>query len=309
MWYPNQPDAHAALGTRIIQEDPVIQRLMHAFDPGILEQVVEILEERSTPSWTWQLISSGGWNADRGDWTYRDSLHCGVSLGQYDVEAMLSGLAIDEQGELVMEERGLAALEHYIHSRAALYRIVFYQKSVLAAESMHVRLAQRARALHEDNRLGQISPITEEVLSSGSPESLPLATINRMRESWFKEQLLDWRLHPDPILRQLAERISRRDLLKSVNVTEQNVEEVLTRAQEIAQEEGYPHPKYFVFEERRGDKRASDLRQGLKVRKEDGSSIPLTEALAHLDPDQMKHSGNTVHRVYAPAEVVQRLRD
>jgi HD superfamily phosphohydrolase len=74
-WFPGQPDSHESLAEQVILHDPQIGSILDGYSPSLKDQVVGILAESDeVPAWSWQLISGGGWNVDRGNWSAVDSI-------------------------------------------------------------------------------------------------------------------------------------------------------------------------------------------------------------------------------------------
>jgi len=86
-----------------------------------------------------QIISSE-LDADRMDYLRRDSLHAGVSYGQFDSEWLIGSLSAHTNGGkcfLTLEHKGLYAFEDFLISRFHMFLMVyFHQKSVVFDEML-----------------------------------------------------------------------------------------------------------------------------------------------------------------------------
>src|SRR5690625_4980362 len=91
-----------------------------------------------------QIVSSQ-LDADRFDYLLRDVTMTGVVVGRFDLERLLVLLRADEDG-LLVDHRGWEAVEGYLIARYHMYRLVYFRRTVRAAEVMWERLFHRAKA-------------------------------------------------------------------------------------------------------------------------------------------------------------------
>ena len=89
----------------------------------------------------WKLLISSQLDADRGDYLLRDSLHCGVKYGVYDVERLLVTLALGKDPEsediiLGVKEGGWHVAESLIIARYQMFTQVYYHKTRRAYDYM-----------------------------------------------------------------------------------------------------------------------------------------------------------------------------
>jgi len=96
------------------------------------------------------LAVSSPLDADRMDYLLRDSLHTGVTYGRPDVQRILRVVRRVELGGapvLGIPRRSLHALEHFLLSRAFMFRAVYLHKTVVAFELMLQRAYELSRDL------------------------------------------------------------------------------------------------------------------------------------------------------------------
>jgi HD superfamily phosphohydrolase len=77
-------------------------------------------------------ILSGAIDADRCDYLMRDSLHCGVTYGVFDIDRLVESLIIIEKdgiGELGVEKGGVHAVEALILARYYMYSQVYFHRT------------------------------------------------------------------------------------------------------------------------------------------------------------------------------------
>lgn len=71
-------------------------------------------------------------DADKGDYMLRDAMYAGVGYGNYDLDAMVNNLSTSDDENwfgLVVNRKGLGALEDFVHSRFQMYRQVYNHKT------------------------------------------------------------------------------------------------------------------------------------------------------------------------------------
>jgi HD superfamily phosphohydrolase len=276
-WFPGQSDSHEALAELVINNDPLVSSILDRFDLELRQQVIDILAESdSVPAWTWQLLSGGGWNVDRGNWSAVDSVLAGVSYGKYNIPALADSIVITDTGELALRENRLDAMMHFAVSRHAMYRQVYHHRVLLAADTINRAVVDRARSLESTLNFADQTMIS--ALAARSVEDLNLETIFRMRESWWRYHLTRWAESDDTILRDLSQRILNRRLLKTIRMHGvEQLEDAKKRASKVLTEIGLD-PRYYLHEISTADVHAGDFRQSMLVRMDDGRVITLAEA-------------------------------
>lgn len=274
VWFPGQKDSHEAMSHNIIKEDPgfrsALCRVLGVTGAHTLDLVVA--EDPSVPKWTWQIITAGGWNTDRGDWVRRDGIFCGVQYGQYDLPVIKKYLTISNQGDLVIRENGVNALEPFFTARAWLYRNVYRHPTCRIGERMHELVGQRARQLHGDNELNFCDETMAKVLTAKTGFDLGLNTVLEMTESWWHYHVSRWARSEDTTLRELSQRLLRRQPFKHFERTEEN-----KRLLKQMVETSGLDPRYFYFEmDDAPVNLKKDLGEAIQVLQRDGSVVPLT---------------------------------
>lgn len=273
-WYPKSPDIHEQLTTRIIDEDSEIRSIL---GEEVAAKTVAILSESpEMPAWTWEIISGGGWNVDRGNWCIVDSILAGVQYGQYNIPALTDSILITDDGHLALRENRLDAMMHFAVSRHAMYRQVYQHRVLLAADMLNGAVVQRARDLGLGSFFADETMHT--VLESTSPQELSTATIFKMRECWWRYHLMRWRDEADPILSDLSKRLLDRKLLKTVRIpNDANFDELWDLARAAVQTAGFD-PKYYLHNISTFDTQTGDLEQSMSVLFDSGKTLKLTEA-------------------------------
>jgi HD superfamily phosphohydrolase len=166
-----------------------------------------------------QLIS-GQLDMDRMDYLNRDSFFTGVHEGVIGYDRIIKMLDVRD-GKLVVEEKGIYAVEKFLIARRLMYWQAYLHKTVLAAEQMLVRALQRARFLcrqgveleasrplqyflHFEVDSGNLMDCKDEMLEHFS----------RLDDYDIFSALKAWTYSEDSLLAFLSERILNRRLFK-----------------------------------------------------------------------------------------------
>lgn len=284
-WFPDGPDLHEEVGTKIVVGDTDVRSVLRRHDSKLAETVAAIMsEDDALPAWTWQLISGGGWNVDRGNWCIVDSLMAGVSYGHYNIPALIESVVITDDGHLALRENRLDAMMHFAVSRHALYRQIYQHRVLLAADTLNRAIAQRAR----DIISGKIESKQElfaddtmrRVLAATSVTELSLSDIFAMTESWWRYHVSRWSSSNDLILRDLTTRLLSRRLFKTVRVEDSGggtSSPSLAEASQAVERAGFD-PRYYLHSVSTTDTHVNDLEQSMAVLHDSGKLSALTDA-------------------------------
>ncbi len=274
VWFNGQPDTHEEMSHRILRDDPylqyVLQNTLGTQGPDMLNRVVS--EDASVPKWTWQLITGGGWNTDRGDWVPRDSKLLGVGYGEYELPIIKKNLEISKDGELLIGASGVSALEAFFSARADMYRNVYQHPTTRIGEKLHELVGRRARELFAAGSLEFADETMQAVLSAKTGADLSVATMLNMNESWWQYHVSQWSKSNDPIVQELSGRVLRREPFRHFANTPEQRQELLT----LIEQRGLD-PKYYLLEVGEASVNLEkDLNAALRVRRHDGTVEALT---------------------------------
>ncbi len=87
-------------------------------------------------------ILHGALDADQLDYLLRDARYTGVAYGVVDLPRLLRTMVL-HTGRLVVQKRGLAAVESMLVARALMYSSVYFHKTVRIGEMMMARAVER----------------------------------------------------------------------------------------------------------------------------------------------------------------------
>lgn len=82
---------------------------------------------------------------DRLDYLLRDARAAGVPYGEIDLNYLLNNIRISPKGMLGVEEKALAAAEHFLLARVFMHRVVYYHKTTYGFEEACRQLLRRVR--------------------------------------------------------------------------------------------------------------------------------------------------------------------
>jgi uncharacterized protein len=203
---------------RILHESEPVHRLIHAFDPELLNQIQQVYQKQHPIPLVWQLVSSQ-LDCDRLDYLMRDSYFTGASYGRLDLDRILMALRYDpDSQQLVVAEKGMAAIEHYLIVRYFMYAQVYNHPKNLAATWVLERAFHRAKELLAMGKLNADEIVTAWLQQDCN--QLSLQHYLDADDGVFIYHLQRWQSHSDPILADFCRRFIDRDLLKALDVSQ-----------------------------------------------------------------------------------------
>lgn len=203
---------HEALSRRIVLDPSFgVHQVLRTVDAQLPAQIADMIMGQGPARYA-QIVSSQ-LDADRFDYLLRDVTMTGVTVGRFDLERLLVLLRADEDG-LMVDHRGWEAVEGYLIARYHMYRLVYFHRTVRAAEVMLERLFHRAKSV--------LSPDDPSLDADGA-----IAQLLRGEEicphRWLRfseydawAQIDRWCDHGDRILSLLAQGLLQRKLFKAI---------------------------------------------------------------------------------------------
>ena len=121
--------SNKVLRDEIIRNDAELKEIFeeHSVDVGKILQIYN--GDNSFSS-----IIDSDVDVDRMDYLIRDSRHTGVQLGNLDLERLIDTISYEEDGNIIVLEKGLYSLENFYISRLHMYQAVYYHKTILGYE-------------------------------------------------------------------------------------------------------------------------------------------------------------------------------
>jgi HD superfamily phosphohydrolase len=245
---------HETWTSRIILDPSSrIYQVLRGYHASLPNEVVNIIQGKSHPRFLSQIISSQ-LDADRFDYLLRDSIMTGVKYGIYDFERLLHVLRLDSRSEnIVVAGNGVQAVEKYLQARYHMYSQVYLHKTVRAGERVFGSLLTRAADLAGDARtlcLQEDDPLLSLLREKGHAD---LSTYLHLDDHVIYTALHRWTSCKDPVLADLASRITERQLFKTMDVSRvKNLKAKEKLAREEIRKAGLD-PRYYFMLDSSGD--------------------------------------------------------
>jgi uncharacterized protein len=212
---------HEGWTGKIIQGSPVISGLLNEADPELVQHLKLIYRKQFPVPLVSQLITSQ-LDCDRLDYLMRDSYFTGASYGHLDLDRILLAMDYDPTSqELVVAQKGLASIEHYLIVRYFMYAQVYNHSKNMAAAWGLKQVFVRAAELLKQGQLATDSTVQAWLTA---PEALTLKDYLAADDGVFNYHLQRWCDHPDQILQDLSRRCRDRDLLKCRDISDRTTE-------------------------------------------------------------------------------------
>ncbi|MEO1791176.1 MAG: HD domain-containing protein [Cyanobacteria bacterium J06629_19] len=236
---------HEQWTAAIIEKSPDVRGLLDSFDPALWQQIIQVYAHTHPVPCIWQLVSSQ-LDCDRIDYLMRDSYFTGAVYGQLDLDRIVLALNYDPiSQQLIVEQKGLAAIEHYLIVRSFMYAQIYNHAKNLSATWILEQAFNRARELLRQEKLEADEVVTAWL--SQSNDRLSLAHYLGSDDIVFSYHLQRWQHHTDPTLSDFCQRYLNRRLLKVQEVTYATAEEqasLLTNVQHQLFSEGVDAARY-----------------------------------------------------------------
>ena len=195
----------------------IMERLDAELD-GALTLARSIFENRYPKRFLHQLISSQ-LDMDRLDYLRRDAFYTGVTEGAVNSERLLAMLNVHND-ELVIDAKGISSVEKFLVARSMMYWQVYLHKAVLSAETLLVRILERAVQLTQSGTpvfaSSALGPFLQHTPTARDFETDPqwLDRFLRLDDADLLGAIKEWTQHADPVLSELSQRLVDRRLFR-----------------------------------------------------------------------------------------------
>lgn len=122
----------------------MMEKLNREFD-GALDTAIKIFNNQYPKKFLHQLISSQ-LDIDRLDYLRRDSMFTGVQEGSIGIDRIIRTMRV-HQGNIVIDKKGIYAVENYIVARRLMYMQVYLHKTVLGGDKLLLAILKHVRHL------------------------------------------------------------------------------------------------------------------------------------------------------------------
>ncbi len=243
---PVSPEEHtAALAAALLHDighGPFSHTLEHDLMPGVpheamsralimrlnehaggrLDLTLRIFDGTYERSFFHALVS-GQLDVDRLDYLRRDSFYTGVVEGEVGVQRLIKTLRVEPtaggaDSHLVVESKGIYAVENFLLSRRLMYGQVYLHKTVLAGDAVLRAALHRVRA-HLANHKADFADTCAPALLYFLTHTITLELLSRtaiqhafcaLDDADILTSLKRWMLHDDPVLADLSQRFINR---------------------------------------------------------------------------------------------------
>jgi uncharacterized protein len=237
---------HEAWTQRILQEDPILRNVCHQHHPELIDQLQAIYQKSYPVPIIYQLIS-GQLDCDRLDYLLRDSYFTGASYGTLDLDRILLALRCDpEKLQLLIDPKGLAAIEHYLVVRYFMYIQVYNHPKNIASVWGLNQVIRRAKEQINHSDFYRDSAMVAWLTQPN--QTLSLGDYLAADDGWLMYHLQQWQSSRDPILADLSRRYVHRDLLKAEDISALSAEDhtaVLQKTQHLVTQHDLD-PSYYT---------------------------------------------------------------
>lgn len=196
----------------------IMHELNKQFD-GALSTAIEIFTDQHPKKFLHQLVSSQ-LDLDRLDYLKRDSFFTGVSEGSVGIQRILKTMRV-HKGNIVIERKGIYAIENYIISRRLMYMQVYLHKTVLSADSLIRSIFKRVTYLFTQ---GEPLPsgsaqldyfLREQPSAKKNISSSVIEAYAQLDDYDVYQSIKAWQRAKDPILSDLSHRFLNRNLFRA----------------------------------------------------------------------------------------------
>ena len=263
-----------------------IADILNNFSPNLINDLEKVFTKKYPLPFVYQLISSQI-DCDRLDYLERDSYFTGAKYGQLDLDRILLALKFDPISQsLVIDRKGIVAIEHYLTVRYFMYLQVYNHAKNLAARFVLEQIFNRAKKLILTNQIFADRTITAWLTQD--PQTLTCAEYLASDDIVFAYHIHRWRDSEDVILADLCRRFLDRDLFHATEISHfddiQQQEQLDTWHTKL-KAQGLD-PKYYCGIRVSRTKGYSIYRQGINIQTEQGLQdiaklSPLVQAIAH----------------------------
>ncbi|MCF8409510.1 MAG: HD domain-containing protein [Crocinitomicaceae bacterium] len=266
-----------------------IQELAKEFGSD-LERALLIFKNTYSKPFLHQLVSSQ-LDMDRLDYLNRDSFYSGVSEGIIGSDRLIDMLTVND-GNLVMEEKGIYSIEKFIVSRRLMYWQVYLHKTVVAAEHMLIHALRRAKELTQQGETLFASPplayFLQNNVSETDFENNPTVLTNfaLLDDYDILGAMKIWQHSSDRVLSLLSSGLVNRNLFKIEISKEPYSEDRISLEKELIKSTyklSDDELKYFVYTDILSNKAYNQNKQNINLLMKSGEIIDLSKASDNLN--------------------------
>lgn len=240
----------------------MMRRLNQQMD-GALDIAIKIFTDQYPKKPFLNQLISSQLDIDRLDYLKRDSVFTSVYEGSVGIERILKTMRV-HKGNIVIEKKGIYAIENYILARRLMYMQVYLHKTVLSADKLLHQIFHRVRVLMDEGyQLYHASPALQFFLENrpSAQKGISAEVLQRylqLDDNDVYQSIKYWQYADDLILSDLCRRFQSRGLFRTTFLdrkpTQALKNKVVNRTRKLLRERGLPHDKsaagyYYAFDE------------------------------------------------------------
>ncbi|MHA1829584.1 MAG: HD domain-containing protein [Candidatus Heimdallarchaeaceae archaeon] len=182
-------------------------------------------------------------DGDSIDYLMRDSLETGVSYGLYNIDRLIAMLNISKDGNIIVKEKGLQSVEQIVVARYMQFARVYFHKTVRCWEFMVKTFIYELIRSKEKGTDIALLPFLENFIDNPYWKTMLPLTDDTI---YTQIQLSALKEEKNKVLEDLAKRLLRRKLFKSIPITEETANKLLKNREVIDKIiEKFNYPKEF----------------------------------------------------------------
>ncbi len=199
---------------------------------GQLDTAIAIFTGKYPKKFLHQLTSSQ-LDIDRLDYIRRDGMFTGVQEGAIGIDRIIRTMRV-HQGNIVIDKKGIYAIENYIVARRLMYMQVYLHKTVLGGDKLLLAILKRVRQLLEQGiDLPFYSPALEFFFKDKEAASKKvtrkiLDSFADLDDNDILMNLKYWQHVDQVVLRDLCRRFLNRDFFRTTFLEKKPTDKQLT---------------------------------------------------------------------------------
>lgn len=217
---------------------------------GALDMAIKIFTDQYPKKPFLNQLISSQLDIDRLDYLKRDSAFTNVYEGSVGIERILKTMRV-HNGNIVIEKKGIYAIENYILARRLMYMQVYLHKTVLSADKLLRNIFRRVRELiNGGHKLFHASPalqffLEEQPSAKKEISSDVLQKYLQLDDNDIFQSIKYWQHATDPVLADLCKRFQSRSLFRTTfldnNPSKNFVEKIKSKTKKSLKNKGLPH--------------------------------------------------------------------
>lgn len=239
-----------------------IMRKLNREMEGALDTAIKIFTDQYPKKPFLNQLVSSQLDIDRLDYLKRDSAFTGVYEGSVGIDRILKTMRV-HKGNIVIEKKGIYAIENYILARRLMYMQVYLHKTVLSADKLLRSIFSRVRYLIlKEAELYHPSPALQYFLEKkpNAKKEITEEVIQKylqLDDSDVYQSIKYWQYADDPVLADLCRRFQSRSLFRTTfldrNPGKKLVADVKAHTKNVLKKQGLPSDDdavahYFFFD-------------------------------------------------------------